>query len=557
MAAKRKTANRTLALLLGLVLCLGPVWSVEARAAGGTGLTVERVYLREILRSYAADRTAFDTDNGAQALAELFTATVGLNYYGEGNPNSYFAKDITGKYGSDPYVEDNLLGSYEVDIRPVNGRAEAAPAGATCTIHVYRAGYTPLATGAVPVYHYVWQDNGSWWAVRDDVPYYRVSFDGMNAVQAQSAGVQLMWARANGTGTDNVGGWSALTGSAAAMAHGAGGTMLALEGGAAVFSAVSGGETVEVSDFVSGSYASGPLVDSRSICRSDGGPLSDQEELEADTAYRVRIVFSEALRAAAKGGVVSVTAVREESGESCTVENVVWYGSEEHLTNDDYNPQAVEFTVTAAAGRGDCLFTLQGVVGNDTGLCPAVFRQRAEQSAPAATATPEPTSAPTPTAEPAATAAPELTPAPTEVPVAFDPETLVTWGDMALRLWQRQGCPDVVNEPGQTQQYRALCWAESAGLCEIWADGSLTAEAALTREQTALVLYRYAQLDGAAAAADEDISTRPDYATVSLWAVEAVQWAVGSGILTPAMDGAIAPGATISHGQLDWMLENL
>ena len=54
-----------------------------------------------------------------------------------------------------------------------------------------------------------------------------------------------------------------------------------------------------------------------------------------------------------------------------------------------------------------------------------------------------------------------------------------------------------------------------------------------------------------------DLNGRPDQATVSPWAIPAVCWAIGSGVLTPAIDGSIAPGATVSHGQLDWMLANL
>ena len=211
MAAGRKNVKRTVAVWLVLTLCTGSLWITKAAAASDGELAVERLYMRDILRSYAADREHFDISDGAQALAELFTATVGLNYYGEGAPGAYFAKDITGKYGTGPYVEENLLGSYEVDIRPVNGRAEKAAPGESCTIRVYLAGYDQLPAGAVPVYHYVWQDGGSWWAVRDDVPYYRVSFQGMNAWEAEKAGVEILWARAGGAGTDDVGGWSALT----------------------------------------------------------------------------------------------------------------------------------------------------------------------------------------------------------------------------------------------------------------------------------------------------------------------------------------------------------
>jgi len=130
----------------------------------------------------------------------------------------------------------------------------------------------------------------------------------------------------------------------------------------------------------------------------------------------------------------------------------------------------------------------------------------------------------------------------------------VTWGDLAMRLWELQGRPDVVGDPTQSEIYLASCWANSIGLSEGWANGGMTADVALTREQMACVLHAYAAYLGRDVSAMDDLALRPDGAYVSPWAVSAVQWAVGSGVLAPAMDGSIAPGATVSHGQLDWML---
>lgn len=560
MATAEKIVKKIGIWFFALVLSVSGWAVVNAHAANDSGLVVEQVYLREILRSYAADPAGFDTENGPQALAELFGATVGLNYYGEGNPASYFAKDISGKYDQEPYVAANLLGSYDVPIHPVNGRAEASP-GQTWKIHVYLTGYTAEAVGAVPVYHYVWQDNGSWWAVRDHVPYYRVSYNG-----AGSGQTRLGWLRTTDVSTGRLTGWAELRTDTAAIANGNTATYVAAEGAAAIFAALDpSGNPLAISDYVQGSGSVGPVLRSKTILRPDGNALGAGEEMQPGVSYRVRLVYRDGLKTAHRDSEASVSAVCSDGRPCGSVTDVVWYGAEEYLPLDSYNPERVEFTVTPGSDCDWCLFQLMGVVGFENGLTPAAFWQNtANQPAPAST--PEATAAPKVAATPEGIATPEVavTPEPTEEPSPEptatptpDPNALVTWGDLAMRLWELQGRTDVVGDPTQSDLYLASCWADSIGLVEGWANGGMTADVALSREQMACVLHAYAIHLGRDVSAMDDLSLRPDGAYVSPWAVAAVQWAVGSGVLAPAMDGSIAPGATISRGQLDWMLSLL
>ena len=584
MKAAGKIAGNIGIWVLMLALCFGSWAAADAYAADDSGLEVEQVYLREILRAYAADPAGFDADNGPQALAELFTATVGLNYYGEGNPASYFAKDITAKYDQEPYVAANLVASYDVPIHPVNGRAEASP-DKTWKIHVYLTGYTAEAVGAVPVYHYVWQDNGSWWGVRDLAPYYRVSYNGTGAAVSS-----IGWLRSGDVSTGRLNGWSNLAAdTGAAIANGSTASYVAAEGSSAIFAALDGsGEPVAISDYVRGSAAAGPVLRSKTVTAADGHVLSSGEEMLPGQSYRVKLVYRDGLKTAQRGSTVSVSVLRADGTACGSVTDAVWYGAEEYLPLDAYNPETVEFSVTLDSQCDWCLLAVKGVVGFETGLAPAAVWQNAYCDAvpvevPAATAVPTETPAPTPetvvtpepVAEPAAVAeptaaptaepTPEVTPEPTPEPTAeplpavltFSPDALVTWGDLCLRLWDAQGRVDVVNDPAQTDLYRASCWVSSIGLLANWGEGSLTPEMALTREQMAYVLHAYAVYLGRDVSAADDLTLRPDGASVSPWTVAAVQWAVGSGVLSPAMDGSVAPGATVSHGQLDWMLSIL
>ncbi|MCI6990254.1 MAG: S-layer homology domain-containing protein, partial [Clostridiales bacterium] len=71
----------------------------------------------------------------------------------------------------------------------------------------------------------------------------------------------------------------------------------------------------------------------------------------------------------------------------------------------------------------------------------------------------------------------------------------------------------------------------------------------LTREQMATVLYRYAQYKGADVSASGDISGFADSANVSSWAVDAVKWAVGSGLVNGVEGNALAPQGTSTRAQ--------
>lgn len=96
----------------------------------------------------------------------MFTFTVGLNYAGEGLNCNYFGKDISAQMGAEPYTDANRLASYDVEILPYRSYAVALPQGQTTTISVYLAGYTNAAAsgGVEAVLHYVWQDQGVWYA---------------------------------------------------------------------------------------------------------------------------------------------------------------------------------------------------------------------------------------------------------------------------------------------------------------------------------------------------------------------------------------------------------
>ena len=434
MTRGKRAAAALLAVLLAAV-CLVP-----AAAVNDTGLVVEKLSFRDVLRLYTADRASFGTDalardengvtNAAKSLAELFAYTVGLNYNGEGLNANYFGKDITRKMDAEPYVAANLLATYSVEIYPYRSRAKALPEGQTTSIRVYLVGYRNAANGVEPVLHYVWQDNGTWYAVKDDNPYYRVSYNGQSARDCAMTLVQSHTAN----GTASLSAWTSLS---AAQEDGGivqlkNGTLLAGQGTANLFGVTANAEAlsqtgglseelVAVSDFVQGdtTVTTGPLVFARD-CYLDGTfhRLTDGEGLKAGNTYRYRVVFDEALDVArdSRREDISLHVVSQSSGEERELD-FVWYGAAEYLTSDRYNPHAIDFTFTPTGEeQGVCTFSLLHMVGADSRVRAAQFHACVAGAAVSSTRETARTSAPIDT--PRTEDVPEVLSGSAEIPAA-------------------------------------------------------------------------------------------------------------------------------------------
>ena len=85
----------------------------------------------------------------------------------------------------------------------------------------------------------------------------------------------------------------------------------------------------------------------------------------------------------------------------------------------------------------------------------------------------------------------------------------------------------------------AIEWAAANGIVNGVADDRYAPTNALTREQVAAILYRYAKLKGYDVSAADDLAAFADKDDISAYAVENVKWAVANKILT-AVDGKLA-----------------
>ena len=602
-SARRSAVYRVLSAAAAALLLIA-LLSVNALAADSDGLTVETLTFRDILALYAADRDAFgenasETDgegvtNAAKYLAEMFTFTVGLNYTGEGLNCNYFGKDISSQMGAEPYTDANRLASYDVEILPYRSYAVALPQGQTTTISVYLAGYTNAAAsgGVEAVLHYVWQDQGTWYAVKDDNPYYRVRFNGKSARALAADGLSLALTRAE-NGTAAIGAWENL--SATPDGNGVvtlpGGTLLAGQGSAnllgvtADFSSLSNGSLshslLAVSDFLRGdtTYQTGPLMHKRD-CFEAGTMhrVPDGEALREGVTYEFRVQYAEALSVAAgmRGEDVGLVVRSELAGEEFPVSDFVWYGSSEHLTGDEYNPYTITFTYTPSRGGSTvCSFVPVNLTGESSALAAAPFHACAETTAPVAevaaveapavvetavSATPEAV-LPTPEAPAIAQTVPgSATPMPLRTAESGAPATRAL---LAQTLWTLFDCPAAESDvyfsdlPADADAAQAIRWAAQSGLIVGYGDGTFRPDEPVTREQTAVILCRYAALRGADTSAAGDLAAWSDGSSVSSWAQQAMLWAMQSGTIAAHDDGTIGARETATCGALTEMLMNL
>lgn len=128
---------------------------------------------------------------------------------------------------------------------------------------------------------------------------------------------------------------------------------------------------------------------------------------------------------------------------------------------------------------------------------------------------------------------------------AFNPNADTTRSMIVTILARMEG----VNTSGGATWYTAgRAWAMENGI----SDGT-NMEGKITREQLAAMLYRYAKMKGYDVSASASLSGYTDASGVSGWAKEAMQWAVGSGLIQGS-GNALTPQANASRAQIATIL---
>ena len=147
----------------------------------------------------------------------------------------------------------------------------------------------------------------------------------------------------------------------------------------------------------------------------------------------------------------------------------------------------------------------------------------------------------------------------------FLPNGSTTRAQLVTILWRLESSP----EPAGTVSFgdvadgawyaKAVRWATGSGVVKGYDNGNFGPDDAVTREQMVTILYRFAQHKGYDVSAGEDtnILSFNDALTVSEYAIPAMQWACGSGMVNGiAQKGGmlLAPRDTTTRAQTATLL---
>ncbi len=146
---------------------------------------------------------------------------------------------------------------------------------------------------------------------------------------------------------------------------------------------------------------------------------------------------------------------------------------------------------------------------------------------------------------------------------SFAPNAPMTRSMLVTVLWRMAGEPgaDETASPfgDLTQDWYRLpvAWAYENGVVNGTSDTAFSPDAPVTREQLAAILYRYTAFKDGDVTDRADISTFPDSDVASDWALDALSWAVGTGLISGTQvegETHLDPGGNASRAQVATVL---
>lgn len=143
---------------------------------------------------------------------------------------------------------------------------------------------------------------------------------------------------------------------------------------------------------------------------------------------------------------------------------------------------------------------------------------------------------------------------------AFGPNLSTTRGMIVTILWRmenepaaRHGCPFADVRRGSYYE-QAIAWASENGIVTGFDASTFAPDRAITREQLAAILFRFAAYRGMdAVTLRETLSSFQDQAAISAYAVSALNWAVGEGLMQGTGD-KLEPTGNATRAQVAAML---
>ena len=142
----------------------------------------------------------------------------------------------------------------------------------------------------------------------------------------------------------------------------------------------------------------------------------------------------------------------------------------------------------------------------------------------------------------------------------FSPDLTTTRGMIVTILYRLENEPAVTGTTAFTDvaadQYyaNAVAWAAQNGIVSGTTATTFAPNNAITREQMAAILYRYAQFKGYDVSVKADLSVYTDAAQVSTYATDAMAWANGAQLITGTSQTMQTPASNATRAQVATIL---
>ena len=141
----------------------------------------------------------------------------------------------------------------------------------------------------------------------------------------------------------------------------------------------------------------------------------------------------------------------------------------------------------------------------------------------------------------------------------FGPSVSTTRGMVVTILWRMENEPQAKTgaafaDVKESAYYAgAVAWAAEKGIVNGVCETAFAPDQEITREQLAVMLYRYSQIKGYDLTVQGDLSGFGDGGQVSGYAVTSMQWAVGSSLIQ-GTDSGLIPAGSATRAQLATIL---
>ena len=137
----------------------------------------------------------------------------------------------------------------------------------------------------------------------------------------------------------------------------------------------------------------------------------------------------------------------------------------------------------------------------------------------------------------------------------FSPEFTTTRGMIVAILHRLEGSPDAsgdrfVDVANGDWYAEAVNWAASESIVNGTSATTFAPNAWVTREQLAAILHNYAEYKGMDVSARADLSVYDDAASISDWANDVMQWAVGEKLISGVTNDTLAPQGNATRAQV-------